>query len=133
MSQVIAVGTAVPATVYSQEEVLNTFGIHDRRIRSIFLGGGIETRHLELSGDTQAMGHESQKELLRKHVSCGLTLGQGAIEACLSRANATIRDVRYLCCVSSTGFIVPGFTALLIKKLGISVLMFSARCCRDGM
>ena len=87
----------------------------------MFLNGGIARRHLSLPlGDGDGTPRlESQGELLRKHEQVGLAIGHQAIAACLERAGATPDDVRYLCCVSSTGFIMPGFSALLIRKLGL--------------
>jgi len=64
-------------------------------------------------------GVESQGDLLRKHVANGTAMGREAVEACLRDAGASLADVRYLTCVTSTGFITPGFSALLIKELGI--------------
>jgi alkylresorcinol/alkylpyrone synthase/polyketide synthase Type III len=120
--RIIGVGTAVPPDSYSQTELLETFLVRDRRIRSVFVNGGIERRHLCLPPADLASGPrlESQGELLRKHVDVGITIGRQSIEACLRQAGATLDDVRYLCCVSSTGFIIPGFSALLIKDLGLS-------------
>lgn len=118
----MAVGTGVPPESYSQREVLDAFGIVDPRIRSLFLNGSIERRHLSMP-PAQPDGTrrtESQGELLAKHVRSGLAMGRQALEACLVRAGASLGDVRYLCCVSSTGFIVPGFSALMIKELGLS-------------
>jgi len=119
--QIIGIGTALPPTSYSQSDLLDAFSVTDRRIRSIFLNGGIERRHLSLSLDDGAgvPPQESQGELLRKHEQVGLDIGRRAIAACLERAGATPADVRHLCCVSSTGFIMPGFSALLIKDLGL--------------
>ena len=120
-SRIVGVGTAVPEGVYSQTEILDRFGIKDSRVRSVFLNGGIDRRHLVLPplapGGRPAV--ESQGELLAKHVGSGLRLGREAISAALARAGARAADVRYLCCVSSTGFLTPGFSALLLKELDI--------------
>jgi polyketide synthase Type III len=119
--KIIGVGTAVPATSYTQAEVLQEFKITDPRVRSIFLNAAIERRGLTLppllpDGSRRS---ETQGELLRKHVASGLAMGREAITACLKDINASLSDVRYLCCVTSTGYLTPGFSALLIKDLGI--------------
>lgn len=118
---IAGVGTAVPATSYTQEEVLDTFGITDRRIRSVFLGGAIERRNLTLppTGPDGLPAVESQGDLLRKHAASGLRMGGEAVGRCLKDAGAVPGDIRYLCCVTSTGLLTPGFSALLIKDLGI--------------
>jgi 3,5-dihydroxyphenylacetyl-CoA synthase len=121
LPRITAVGTGVPPSSYTQVELLDEFRITDKRIRSVFLNSAIDQRHLVLP-PRQPDGSrriETQGELLRKHTSSGLGMARAAIEDCLKRADATLADVRYLCCVSSTGFITPGFSALLIRELGL--------------
>ncbi|MHA4779034.1 3,5-dihydroxyphenylacetyl-CoA synthase DpgA [Streptomyces sp. MSC1_001] len=117
----LGVGTSVPPTSYTQEELLNEFEITDPKVRSVFLNSAIERRSLSLPpvGPNGRRVPESQGDLLAKHQREGLTLGRAAIEACLKDAGLTLDDIRYLCCVTSTGFLTPGFSALLIKDLGI--------------
>ncbi len=120
--RIAGVGTATPRDSYTQEEILNAFDIADRRIQSVFLNGGIERRHLALPRrDVNGLRNESQKQLLEKHEVLGCEIGARAIEICLGRTGASIADVQHLCCVSSTGFLIPGLTALLIKRLDIPV------------
>lgn len=121
--RIVGAGTAVPATSYTQREILDEFNITDLRVRSVFLNSAIERRGLTLPplGPDGSRILESQGQLIQKHVTHGLSMGRKAVEECLANADAKLSDVRYLCCVSSTGFITPGFSALLIKELGISV------------
>jgi polyketide synthase Type III len=120
-ARITGVGTAVPATSYTQREMLDEFDIADPRIQSIFLNSAIDRRGLTLPPmePDGRRSTETQGTLLRKHVANGVAMGREAIEACLKTANATLADIRYLCCVTSTGFVTPGFSALLIKDLGI--------------
>ncbi|MDL5199794.1 3,5-dihydroxyphenylacetyl-CoA synthase DpgA [Streptomyces sp. ALI-76-A] len=118
--RISGVGTGVPPSSYTQEEVLERIEVPDERIRSVFLNSGIARRHLVLPGaGPDGWIEETQKDLLAKHSAYGLDIGRTAIEAALKRANAGLDDVGYLCCVSSTGFMTPGFSALLIKELGM--------------
>ncbi|MFG2049594.1 3,5-dihydroxyphenylacetyl-CoA synthase DpgA [Micromonospora sp. NPDC048935] len=121
-ARIIGVGTAVPETSYTQPELLDILSITDPRVRSVFLNSAIERRGLSLPplAHDHGRAEESQGDLLRKHAVEGVSLGRAAIEACLRDAGAELSDVRYLCCVTSTGFLTPGFSALLIKELGIS-------------
>lgn len=121
LPRITAVGTGVPPDSYSQQDLLKLFAIEDERIRSVFLNSAIDRRHLVLPplGPDGARSTESQGELLRKHVDTGLAMARTAVETCLRRARAQPADVAYLCCVSSTGFICPGFSALLIGELGL--------------
>jgi polyketide synthase Type III len=119
--RIAAVGTACPRETYTQREVLDEFDITDQRVRSVFMNSAIERRGLVLPPRRSDGSRvtESQGDLLRKHVTNGLSMGREAVESCLREAGRSLADVRYLCCVSSTGFITPGFSALLIKELGI--------------
>ncbi|MFF7073955.1 3,5-dihydroxyphenylacetyl-CoA synthase DpgA [Streptomyces pseudovenezuelae] len=121
LARIMSVGTAVPPASYTQEELLSVFGVTDPRIRSVFLNSAIERRHLTLPPcDADGIPRtETQGDLLRKHSSSGLLIGREAIETCLKRLGADPSDVAFLCCVSSTGLLTPGFSALLIKELGL--------------
>ncbi len=120
--RITGVGTAVSGVSYSQQEVLDTFRITDPKVRSVFLNSAIQRRYLSLppeSGDgTRAI--EAQGDLLDKHKALAVDMGARAIDACLKNAGATIGDIAHLCCVTSTGFLTPGLTALLIRELGIT-------------
>ncbi|MER8067277.1 3,5-dihydroxyphenylacetyl-CoA synthase DpgA [Streptomyces sp. NPDC094034] len=118
---IIGVGTSVPKTSYTQQALLDEFNITDPRVRSVFLNSAIERRGLTLPPllPDGTRGTETQGDLLRKQRSQGLSMGREAIEACLKNTNAELADVRYLCVVTSTGLLTPGFSALLIEELGI--------------
>jgi alkylresorcinol/alkylpyrone synthase/polyketide synthase Type III len=119
--RLLGVGTANPDTVYSQRDILDRYQITSERIRSLFFGSHIDRRHLILS-DVDGDGTprlESQGQLLDKHRREGIRLAAEALRACLKDAGADTADIRYLCCVSSTGFLVPGLSALLIKEMGL--------------
>lgn len=120
-ARITSVGTEVPASSYSQAEVLDLFAIEDPQIRSLFLGGGIRRRHLVVppAAPDGTRRVESQGELLRKHRAVGVEIGARAVEACLKEEGSGLSDVRFLCCVSSTGLLTPGLSARLIKELGI--------------
>ncbi|MET9507639.1 3,5-dihydroxyphenylacetyl-CoA synthase DpgA [Streptomyces flavidovirens] len=122
-ARLAGIGTAVPGTTYTQRQLLDMLAISDPRVRSVFLNSAIERRGLTLPDPAPdgAPVVESQGELLGKHSKQGLALGRQAVERCLVDAGAKLSDVRYLCCVTSTGFLTPGFSALLIKELGIDI------------
>lgn len=115
------VGTAVSATSYSQTEVLELLDISDPKIQSIFLNSAIDRRFLTLPPENPAGGRvsEPQGDLLDKHKKIAVDMGCRALEACLKSAGATLSDLRHLCCVTSTGFLTPGLSALIIREMGI--------------
>lgn len=118
---IIAVGTALPDTCYSQQELLAEFQITDPKVRSVFSNSAIARRHLVLppAGRDGRRIIESQGDLLDKHKRVTVQMGAQAVEECLKRARATLADVALLCCVTSTGFLTPGLSALLIPELGM--------------
>jgi 3,5-dihydroxyphenylacetyl-CoA synthase len=121
LARIVGVGTAASATSYSQRDVLDTFAITDPKIRSVFLNSAIERRHLTLPPQDAAGTRisEPQGDLLDKHKRLAVEMGAEALEACLKRAGADLSDIGHLCCVTSTGFLTPGLSALLIRELGL--------------
>lgn len=121
-AMVLSVATANTPHWYSQEEVLDAYDITDPVVRSIFLNGGIDGRYLCIP-DALPDGsrpHEAQGELLEKHATAGVSMAVEAIEKALAESVHDNADVEYLCCITSTGYITPGFSALLIKQLGMA-------------
>lgn len=120
-STIAGVGTAVPATSFSQQELLDTFAIADPKVRSVFLNSAIERRYLDLPlpGPDGTPVAEEQGDLLDRHKALAVEMGVRALRACLDDAGATLADIRNLCCVTSTGFLTPGLSALIIRELGI--------------
>ncbi|MBW8832250.1 MAG: type III polyketide synthase [Burkholderiales bacterium] len=120
-ARILAVGTAVPETTYTQQDVLDCFGNTDRRTSLIFLNNAIERRSLVLpprSADG-TMPEETQAELLDKHAKVGLAVGDRALRMCMESGGLNLQDIRHLCCVTTTGLLTPGFSSLLIHRLGL--------------
>lgn len=125
--RITGVGIGATRHAYSQPQLLELFQVRDERIRSIFLNSAIRRRRLTLPpvGPDGQVPIETQGELLRKHREVGLRMAEEAIRASAEDAGADLGDIGYLCCVSSTGLLTPGFSALLIDRLGLS-----RRCAR---
>lgn len=122
LPHITAVGTALPPVSYTQRELLDLFRITDPRIRSVFTNSAIDRRYLDLPPAEPGCPPpaETQGELRDRHLSTGLDIGADAMRACLKQAGAQLSDVRYVCAVTSTGLLTPGFSALLIGELGLS-------------
>ncbi|MET9745648.1 3,5-dihydroxyphenylacetyl-CoA synthase DpgA [Streptomyces ardesiacus] len=118
---VLGVGTATPDSSYAQQDLLDMYAIEDRRIRSVFLNSAIDRRFLTIppNGDDGRPRMETQGELLAKHKARGVDMGARALQSCLKQTGAAVSDIGYLVCVTSTGLLTPGFSALLIRELGI--------------
>jgi len=120
-ARILGVGTANPPTSFSQDDILDLYQIKDPRIKLVFRGGKIERRHLTLPAlaDTGIPAVETQGELLKKHSLCAQEIGAQAMQTCLEQIGAELDDIRYLCCVTTTGLLTPGLSALLCRKLGL--------------
>ncbi len=116
--RIVSIGTANPGTRYSQEEIVKIYHETNPVIVGLFQNSHIKYRHLILPEPVDGiMQEETQEQLIRKHRQGAEEFGAKAITECLSLVNLTPRDIDFLCCVSSTGFLCPGITARLIKKM----------------
>lgn len=121
VARIAGVGTAVAGRSYTQSELLDLFDISDPKVRSVFLNSAIERRNLSVppldaNGVPRA---EAQGELLEKHRRLAVDMGAAALQSCLKNAGTDLSELAYLCCVTTTGFLTPGISALLIRELGI--------------
>ena len=112
-------GTAVPPRRYSQEELPGIFGVENPKIQRLFRSSHIKYRHLVLpEPGPLGLPEESIEDLNAKHREWTMKVGSEAIARCLEDTGLTVRDVDFLACVTSTGYLVPGLTARFIKELG---------------
>lgn len=120
-ARIIGVGTAVAGRSYTQQELLDLFEISDPKVRSLFGNSAIDRRYLTVP-PRDAEGtfvEERQGALLQKHKRLAVAMGARAVQASLADAGLGVSAMDYLCCVTSTGYLTPGLSALLIRELGI--------------
>ena len=120
-ARILAIGTANPPTKVSQQDILDRFQVKNPVVRSIFKASHIQTRYLYLPESADGIPQESQSDLLKKHRKGALELGSEAIQKCLDQLGVSAQDIDMLCCISSTGFMLPGLTAMFVKHLGFRV------------
>lgn len=120
--RILSIGTANPPDQYSQADILKRYRVVNPLVRSLFSASHIKTRYLMLPpSDGEGRPKESQQELLAKHRKGAMSFGRQAIERCLEAEGITADQVDFLCCISSTGFMLPGLTAMYIKHMGFRV------------
>ena len=120
--RILSVGTANPPNRYTQQEILERYRVANPLVRSLFNASHIKTRHLYLpEADDSGRPQESQEALLKKHRKGAMELLPVAIERCLSPLNLDTSDIDFLLIISSTGFMLPGLTAMCIKHMGFRV------------
>lgn len=118
---ILACAHDVPETSYTQHEVCDNLGIEDSRIRSIFINSGISKRHLSIKDMAESEPNaESHGEMLDRHEYSALRLGENAINKCLAKIGKNLEDIACICCVTSTGFLVPALSARFCQSLGLS-------------
>ena len=64
--RIVGIGTSTPPRSYTQEQLLELFGVEDSRVRSLFRNSNIEKRFLALEpGESGTLrGDETQGQLL---------------------------------------------------------------------
>lgn len=118
-ARIRSVSTAHPPQRYSQEDILKLYNESNPAIISLFQNSHIKHRYFYLPTPVNGvMPEETHEDLMNKHMSGALALGPQAIELALKPLGLTPQDIDYLCCVSSTGFLCPGITARITKKVG---------------
>jgi polyketide synthase Type III len=121
-ARILSVGTAHPPDRYTQEDILARFKVPDRRVAAMFKAPHVRSRYLMLpEADADGVPRETMGQLLHKHRQGALQMGAEAVERCLEPLGLTAADIDYLCVISSTGFMLPGLTAMFIKHLGFRI------------
>lgn len=121
-ARILSVGTSHPPDRYTQQDILDRFRVANPAVRALFAASHIAHRYLVLpESDAQGRPTETQAELLAKHRRWALRLGEQAITRALDAVGLRADQVDYLCCVSSTGFMLPGLSAMYVRHLGFRV------------
>lgn len=119
-TRLVSVGTATPPNRYTQEQILEWAQESDPKIRALFRNSHIATRHLYLPEHADGrVPDETNQQLLDRHLNGVLELGPQAIERALRPLGLDPAEIDFLVCVTSTGFLCPGVSAHLIKKMGL--------------
>ncbi|MGM9992802.1 MAG: type III polyketide synthase [Candidatus Bruticola sp.] len=131
--RIASIGTAVPPTSYTQAELAQYFGVNNRKIQALFSNSHIEKRHLTLpvleelirsKSNALPVQSEDPDILAARHRQGVLNLGSEALRQALHQAGLAPDKLDYIACVTSTGFLCPGASALLTKELGLAEDIF---------
>jgi len=119
-ARMLSVGTAHPPKKYSQQDLLDLYQVTNKRIIALFRNTHIKSRYLYLPpcNSEGQVPDETNVELLAKHKQGALDLGVEAIDRALAPLGIRPSAIDYLVCVTSTGTLCPGLSALYIKHLG---------------
>jgi polyketide synthase Type III len=119
LPRIVSVGTATPGLRLLQEDIADLLEVPDGIGRRFFRTAGVDGRYLYTGGcgDT-VLPEEDEAQLLKRHRKGSLEVGGAAVRRCLEPIGLKPSQVDFLCCVSSTGFMLPGMTAMFIRHLG---------------
>jgi predicted naringenin-chalcone synthase len=114
----VASGTARPQTRYDQDQLAELLAIPPGVGRRLFKSSGIDSRYLYLQPTVEhKIPEEDESQLLARHRSGALDLGRRAIAQCLQPAGVAPEAIDFLCCVTSTGFMLPGLSAMYCRHV----------------
>lgn len=119
-TKILSVGTNVPGVRFTQDEAARILKVKGDKALRFFKHPHISTRHLLFPEDFKTgagFAEETPEQLREKFLNNALTLTETAIEKALANAGLKKTDIHYIACVTSTAFIVPGLSALLIEHL----------------
>jgi len=111
------VGTAVPETLYTQQQLLDMGG-RDRLRERLFLNSDIDSRHLYFGPEYR--GVESIDDMQARARRGAAELGGAAIRTCLERASAKPRDIGFLATSTCTVTLCPQLDTWFIRDLDLS-------------
>jgi 3,5-dihydroxyphenylacetyl-CoA synthase len=118
---IASVGSAFPEASHSQEEIGALLGLGNRVVTKLLRAPHIQKRHLYLPEKDARTGRalpESATDLHTKFRDGALEIGSRAIRSALDAVSLSPADVDYMLCVTSSGFMVPGLSALFSRELG---------------
>lgn len=120
-SVICGVGSAFPEKKYTQNEVKQLLGINNPTVHKLLRAEHIQSRHLYLPDPPTsglAIHDESAEELNQKFDRGVLDIGVKAVKNALEKSQISGADIDYLICVTSTGFRLPGISAMISRSLG---------------
>jgi len=121
LPRILSVGTANPPRKYTQQELLQLFHVSDPKIVRLFENSHIESRHLVLPEGLPdgRFPDEDGTQLLDKHRRTAVEIGGEAIAKCLNARGVRPEEVDYLVVVTTTGFLCPSLSSLLVDPVGL--------------
>jgi len=115
--KILSIGTGNPPEKFTQAEIYQLCGYQSEKVKSIFLNSDIETRHLYLNRKT-FKPQETCDQLNQRYKEGSLEIASSAICASLKKVSVGLEKIHFLAVVSCTGYLCPGLSSLLIKRMG---------------
>lgn len=119
-AKILSVGTSLPKTSFTQAELADIFQVKNEKSQRFFKHSHIEKRYLlppEDGGFKTSISEETPSQLRQKFIKHSLILMEEAFQKALTSSGLKKDDIDYITCVTSTGFLVPGLSALFIEHM----------------
>lgn len=113
--KILSIASDNPGMQFSQMEVYELLNLDDDKQKKIFLNSHIESRYLSLP-DTDEL-QESSLQLWHKHKNTAVESAKKVVLEAINKCDLSVEHIDYIACVTSTGFLCPGISALLTKSL----------------
>jgi 3,5-dihydroxyphenylacetyl-CoA synthase len=119
---ILSLGTSLPASRYSQEEIYTMACAYsdiyrNPRIRQLFMNSDIDYRHLYLTHD-HLEGPETADQLHERFRRGAIELGTTAITTCLANGGFDVSGIDFIVVATCTGYLCPGLCPIFVKALG---------------
>lgn len=120
--RILGTASVFPQDAYSQHEVEKRLGLVHPVVKKFLRASHIEKRHLILppSGKKGTIEEETAAELDQKFAEHAVPLAAQTLEKTVRQAGLNLSQVGMVCCVTSTGFLVPGLSSRVIAEVGLS-------------
>ncbi len=115
--KIISLGTANPTEKFTQEEIYNLCGYQSQKVKAIFENSDIQTRHLYLNRNN-FKPTETTDELNVRYKEGSLEIASAAICQSVKQSQVSLKEIDFLSAVSCTGYLCPGLSSHLVKKMG---------------
>lgn len=124
LPRILGVGLSTPAEQYSQKHLVEWFQPSMNPTLLRFLEHPhIQTRNVTLPPKDPETGfpvEESTGQLLERFKRQSLAMSRAAMDEALMAADCVVKDIDFICYVTSTGFIVPGLSAHFLREVGLN-------------
>lgn len=113
--KILSIGLSHPENRFTQNEIASLMNVKGDKSQRFFKHEHIENRYLTISKNH--FEEESVFDLREKFKINAIELIKKAVSEALAKNSVKIDEIDYICCVTSTGFLVPGLSALVSAPL----------------
>jgi polyketide synthase Type III len=120
-AKIFGLSIEVPQYSCRQEDLLDALAVRPSGILTkLKQNQRIRTRSISIPLESFQRGSETQAELMERHYLNSVRLGTKALTETAKSCKVPLDELGFLCCVTSTGFLMPSLSAYIAKELQLS-------------